>query len=246
LHLVTRGKSVNGFDPSRQMRLVIDRIRELEVSPEFLIISGDLTDDAAHASYEVVGELVAELASDQTEVLLALGNHDDRAVFREVILGASDDTDRSPYYYGRVIDGLRVLVLDSTIPEQEEGVLGAEQLAWLEDELRSPSARGALIVLHHCCRLVSSPETVKRFLVRDVDALEAIVARHDIRGVLAGHAHQANSAKFGGTLYATAPAVVCQLAFSATGEITPVAASGFNVCRIQDGQLTVQPVVMPG
>ena len=93
---------------------------------------------------------------------------------------------------------------------------------------------------------MAPPATVERFVVRGVDALQAVVARHDVCGVLAGHSHQANSSRFGGTIYTTAPAVFCQLAFSATGEITPVAASGFNVCQIRDGQLTVQPVVIPG
>lgn len=246
LHLAPRGEPVNGFDPARQMRLVIARINELDMTPDFIIVSGDLTNDGLPASYELVADLLDELAGPDIPVLMGLGNHDDRANFRRTVLGHSGEPDDTPYFHSRSIAGLRVIVLDSTIPGDEDGVLGPEQLAWLEEELRQPSAQGALIVLHHCCRLVASPLTIDRFLVNDVAELEAVVSRHDVRGVLAGHSHQANSARFGGTLYATAPAVVCQLAFSASGEITPIAATGFNVCQIQDGELTVQPVVIPG
>ena len=246
LHLCQHGELVNGFDPVQQMRLVVDRIRELEATPDFLIVSGDLTDDGLPASYDVVMEFLDELDGDQIPVLLALGNHDKRQIFRRVVLGQSGKSDGAPYYYSRMIGGLRVIVLDSTIPGEEGGALGQQQLAWLEDELREPAPRGTLVVLHHCCRLVASPATVARFVVSGVDVLESIVSRHDVRGVLAGHSHQANSSRFGGALYATAPAVVCQLAFSATGEITPIAATGFNLCQFRDGELIVQPVVIPG
>ena len=53
LHLAPRGHLINGFDPTQQMRLVIDRIRELEVTPDFLVVSGDLTDDGSRESYGI-------------------------------------------------------------------------------------------------------------------------------------------------------------------------------------------------
>jgi hypothetical protein len=81
-------------------------------------------------------------------------------------------------------------------------------------------------------------------LLHDVDAFEAVMARHDILGVLAGHSHQANSARFGGALYTTAPAVLCQLDFPGGDVIVPVQGSGFNLCRIERGKLIVQPVLV--
>ncbi len=246
IHLVPRGTLIAGVDPMRQMRSVLARIERLEVSPAFIVASGDLTDDGSAESYEVVNEVLDELGGGVTPVLLALGNHDDRATFRRVVLGEERAGDQGPYYHSRLIDGLRVIVLDSVIPGDVGGALGAAQLAWLEDELAMPAPRGNLIVLHHPCRLAGPAHPYPEFIVRDATALEAIVARHRGRviGVLAGHSHQANSALFGGTLHATAPAVLCQLDYFAGERYRPVPGGGFNLCQLDDGGLIVHPVLV--
>ncbi len=250
LHLAPPGTLLAGVDPMRQMRSVLARIKRLEVSPTFIVVSGDLTDDGSAESYEVVNGVLQELGGEykETPVLLALGNHDDRATFRRVVLGEERADNQSPYYHSRLIDGLRVIVLDSTIPGEAGGALGAAQLAWLEGELQLPAPRGNLIVLHHACRLAGPVHHYPQFIVREAAALEALVARHRDRvvGVLAGHSHQANSAPFGGTLHATAPAVLVQLDFFAGDEYQPVPGAGFNLCQLDDGGLIVSPVLIEG
>jgi 3',5'-cyclic-AMP phosphodiesterase len=246
LHLAPPGKLVGGVDPMRQLRSVLARVERLEVAPAFIVVSGDLTDDGSAASYQVVKEVLTELGGGVTPVLLAVGNHDDRATFRRVVLGEELADDQGPYYHSRLIDGLRVIVLDSSIPGEAGGALGAVQLAWLEDELGTPAPRGNLIVLHHPCRLTGPTHHYPAFIVREAAALEAMVARHRDRvvGVLAGHSHQVNSAPFGGTVHATAPAVLCQLDFFAGEQYVPIPGAGFNLCQIDDNGLIVHPVLL--
>jgi 3',5'-cyclic AMP phosphodiesterase CpdA len=246
LHLVPPGRLVEGVDPMRQLRSVLARIERLEAAPAFIVVSGDLTDDGSAGGYEVVNEVLTELGGGGTPVLLALGNHDDRVTFRRVVLGDERADALEPYCYSRLIDGLRVIVLDSTIPGEAGGAVGAAQLAWLESELQLPAPRGNLIVLHHPCRLAGPVHHYPQFIVREAAALEALVARHQDRivGVLAGHSHQANSAPFGGTLHATAPAVLVQLDFFAGEEYRPVPGAGFNLCQLDDGGLIVSPVLL--
>jgi 3',5'-cyclic AMP phosphodiesterase CpdA len=218
----------------------------LATPPAFIVVSGDLTEDGSAASYDVVHEVLTELGSGGTPVLLALGNHDDRSSFRRVVLGEEDTDDAGPYCYSRLLDGLRVIVLDSTIPGEAGGALGAGQLAWLEGEVQRPAPRGTLIVLHHPARLAGPVHHYPAFLLREAAALEALVARYQERvvGVLAGHTHQANSAPFGGTLHATAPAVLCQLDFFAGAAYRPVPGAGFNLCQLDDSGLIVSPVLL--
>ena len=251
LHLVPPGELVGGVDPMRQMQGVLARIGKLDVSPAFVVVSGDLSNDGSAKSYEVVKGVLEELGGEgkNTPVLLALGNHDDRATFRRVILEEEGADGQKPYHHSRVIDGLRVIVLDSTIPGEDGGALGAAQLTWLEEELQGSAARGNLIVLHHPCRLAGPAHHEPAFILREASALEALVERHQDRvvGVLAGHSHQANSAPFGGTLYATAPAVLCQLDFFAGEQYTPIpGGGGFNLCQIGDRGLVVHPVLVGG
>jgi Icc protein len=137
-------------------------------------------------------------------------------------------------------------VLDSTIPGDDGGALGATQLTWLEGQLEDPAPRGNLIVLHHPCRLLAPEHHYPAFILREAAALEAIVARHEDRvvGVLAGHSHQANSAPFGGSLHVTAPAVLCQLDYFAGEKYVPIPGAGFNFCRLEDGGLVVHPELL--
>ena len=246
LHLAPPGQLLAGVDPMRQMRDVLTRIRQLDVAPTFIVVSGDLTDNGSAESYEVVNEVLEELRAGDTPVLLALGNHDDRATFRRVVLG-EEQFDQGPYHYSQVIDGLQVIVLDSTIPGDVGGALGAEQLAWLEAQLADPAPRRNMIVLHHPCRLAAPARHYPMFIVREAAGLESIVSRHRDRvvAVLAGHSHQANSAPFGGTIHVTAPAVLCQLDFFAGEQYVLIPGSGFNLCRIDHGQLVVHPVLLP-
>ena len=242
LHVAPPGQLVHGIDSLKQIRRVIARIRGLAVPPAFVVVSGDLTEDGSAMSYEVLHQI----GDGDTPVLLALGNHDDRATFRRVVLGQEDGEDEQPYCYGQTIDGLRVIVLDSVIPGATAGALGSAQLAWLEEELRSPAPRGTLIVLHHPCRLAGPAHHYPDFIVREAAVLEPLVAHHrdQIAGVLAGHSHQANAAPFAGTLHATAPAVLVQLDFFAGEEYVPVPGSGFNVCQVDETGLVVSPVLL--
>jgi len=242
IHIAAPGDLINNVDPLRAVQRVLARIGELTFTPSFVIVSGDLSNDGSIASYEAVKNLLPDLAGPNTPVLLALGNHDDRATFRQVVLG--QDADTNPYCHSQTIDGVQVVVLDSTIPGAEGGEIGPSQLAWLDEQLQTPGPQGSLVVLHHCCRLAAPPRTVKRFVLRDAEALEAIVARHPVLGVLTGHSHQANAALFGGALLATAPAVLNQLDYFAGPELTVVDGSGFSIGQILGGQLTMHPILL--
>jgi 3',5'-cyclic AMP phosphodiesterase CpdA len=243
VHLAAPGECINDVEPLTQVRRVLARMRELAFAPSFVIVSGDLSNDGTVASYEAVKNLLPELAGPNTPILLALGNHDDRITFRRVVLGQEGD-DRSPYCHSQIVDGVQIVVLDSTIPGDEVGEIGAAQLAWLDEQLHTPAPLGSLIVLHHCCRLAAPPRTVKRFVLHDAAALEAVVARHRVLGVLTGHSHQANAAPFGGALITTAPAVLNQLDFFAGPELKVVEGSGFSIGQIANGQLTMHPILL--
>ena len=70
-----------GDDTEHNFRRVIEAARNLDVAPSFIVISGDLSDRGEVASYERLACLVAEVEEQGTPVLLALGNHDNRANF---------------------------------------------------------------------------------------------------------------------------------------------------------------------
>jgi 3',5'-cyclic AMP phosphodiesterase CpdA len=251
LHFSASGEAA-GFDPAALLGRVLDRIERLAEPPAFCVVSGDLADDGSEVAYRAARALLNRLEERGIPILAALGNHDDRAAFRRGFLEEAGD-DASPYSHARVVAGVGVAVLDSSIPGELAGEVGPSQLAWLEGVLREPTPLGWLVVLHHCCRLASPTIDVAAFGLRDGAALEAVVARHApwVLGVLASHSHQANAVPFGGTIHATAPGVLCQFDyFAGPGpdpglDLVPVPGSGFNLCRVSAEGLVVHPLLLP-
>lgn len=247
LHLTRPGQLAFAGDPLPRVRHVLAAIRGLTAPPAFVVISGDLSDDGSAESYEVINGVVADLGGAGVPVLLALGNHDDRTAFRRIVLQEEACEHPAPCYHSQVIAGLWIIMLDSQIPGEGAGALGAAQRSWLEGEVRAGAPRGSLIVLHHPCRLAGPAHHRPDVILRDAAEMEAIVARHrdQVVGVLAGHAHQANAALVGGVLHATAPAVHCQLDFFAGHDYVERPLSGFNLCQLEEGMLVVHPVLLP-
>ena len=132
-------------DTTQTFEHVKSLIVTLEPKPEFIVVSGDLTNRGDRESYLELRRLLADM---NVPLLLALGNHDDREAFYEVVLEQPERGD-APYDYARDFDGLRVIVLDSSAANQVYGSLEPEQFTWLEVELAANPETPKLVVIHH-------------------------------------------------------------------------------------------------
>ncbi|WP_220093786.1 metallophosphoesterase [Gryllotalpicola protaetiae] len=174
------------------------------LSPSAIVITGDVADTGAGDAYTrvraAIEPVVAELGA---ELVWVMGNHDIRGRFRAGLL----DEDATDEPYDRVIDldGLRLIVLDSTVPGFHYGALSDEQLAWLASVLSTPAPRGTLLALHH--PPIPSPQVFDELIeLRDQAGLEKVVAGTDVRGILAGHLHYSTHSTFAGVPVSVASA----------------------------------------
>jgi Icc protein len=238
-HILADDSELLGVQPAAQLQRVLDRIAGMAITPQFCLITGDLTHDSGEAGYQHLLQLLAPLTERGIPLLVGLGNHDQRAPFRRGFLGEQTDDDRR-YYHARSIGGLRIIVLDSLVPGAVHGELGQEQLAWLAAELRHNAPQGRLIALHHPVALTGMSWLADN-LLRDADALEGVLRGHDIVGILTGHCHTPSAASFAGTLATTAPAVAFQFT-PGTAQTTITGESGFNLCAIRHRKLLVTPI----
>jgi 3',5'-cyclic AMP phosphodiesterase CpdA len=235
-----------GLDPSAGLRAVLARVRELEVAPAFFLVTGDIANGGEAASYERFREHLAEIEGFGVPVLLGLGNHDARVPFRQVVLGQADASDETqPYYYSRIVAGLRILMLDSRIPGEADGALGRDQLDWLEGQLSHPTdAAGDIVVVHHPVLPRGVPR-LNDYLLRDRDALGEVLAGRRVLGILSGHSHVNTIGLFAGIFSATATSTAFLLDPSIPEGGRVLDGGGFNLCTVRDGRLLVNPVVVP-
>ena len=167
-----------------------------------LVVTGDCTDSGDPDAYRRLAAALTEIAP---LIVWVTGNHDVRTTFHAELLGGNSATATGPLL--RVYDcaGLRIVALDSTIPGHGHGRLDPGHLNELADVLAVPAPYGTIVALHHAPLPPPSPLLTYFALERrSREALARVVAGTDVRLVLAGHHHLAQSGTVGGVQVAIA------------------------------------------
>ncbi|KAB7788774.1 metallophosphoesterase [Bifidobacterium cebidarum] len=242
IHLSDTHISAAGTNPARpnpqyDARAAFDadcaRIAASGLRPNLIAVSGDICDaevgERAREAYRYVRNHTQALANQLgCPAVYAMGNHDDRAAFREVLLPAvaaqaegdsrvrfalRSDSPHDPVDYVLAVPGtdgniVRVIVLDTSIPDitDDQGTVLDEQLAWL-DGLLSETAGGAavddstvstVLVMHHP-PVAPWQDRARLWHMHPEDAARlAPVVRGRVRAILCGHVHLSSFATFAG------------------------------------------------
>jgi 3',5'-cyclic AMP phosphodiesterase CpdA len=198
-------------------------VAALDPVPDVVILSGDLTDGGLDEEYDILADLIRRHL--QMPVYLIPGNHDRREGIKARLghLPLGDD----PVFIHYVVDDfpLRLVMLDSIVPEQGHGEFCAARLAYLDRVLSAAPSKPTLVVLHHPPVLIgiAHMDTVS---LRNPEALEAIIQRHpQVERILCGHAHRPIIARFGGSLVQVAPSVAHQVSL----DLRPDGPATFNL-----------------
>ncbi len=176
-------------DTTATLRAILADIGKLQPKPKFIIASGDLTNRGDVDSYKHLKALFDEAALD-IPVLFGLGNHDTREGFYQGLLGRTDNLD-APYFHDQVIDGIHVIVLDSSTPKKVGGTIESEQFAWLAEALDRNPELPKIIAVHHAPAL-DQIETMEWESISFADTArlkDALAGRKNVIGMFCGHIH---------------------------------------------------------
>jgi predicted phosphodiesterase len=156
-------------------------------SPDVVVAKGDLTATGTRQEYQQFLDCYGPAFGER--LVHVRGNHD--GYFGE------NFADRAPLEVE--LPGVRLAVLDTTIPLQTTGQVSAPQLEWL-DELGARSDRPVLVFGHHH---VWSPESNTRqetyFGISPDDSedlVDVFVRRPALVGYFAGHTHRNRVRRF--------------------------------------------------
>lgn len=195
-HLVGDGALYGAVDAVERLRGLLAQAEASRITPAAIVFTGDLTDQGESDAYDRLRALVEPLAEQLgAHVVWVPGNHDDRATLRTRLLdepGSAEPLDRV-----HVVDGLRIVVLDTTVPGEHYGEVTDTQLAWLRSVLAEPAPFGSILAMHHppvpCIQDLAV--TVE---LRDQRRLAEVLRGTDVRAILAGHLHFSTTATFAG------------------------------------------------
>ncbi|MEZ5907251.1 MAG: metallophosphoesterase [Hyphomicrobiaceae bacterium] len=193
------------------LKRAVDTIAALSPAADLVIHTGDIAHNATAAEYALAR---AELQRLTMPVLATVGNRDRREAF----LAAFSGRDLIPgglalAQYGVVVDGVRMLAIDSLDDTRGFGTYPADRLADLERWLALSPDLPTLAFMHHPVLAIAELDEPLQFThASEAAALAARLARIPrLLGVLAGHIHRPATAEQAGVRLSTMPAIATDL-----------------------------------
>jgi len=196
-HLIAGVDDLYGaVDAAARLSELLERLEGSRACVDALIFTGDLADTGQPDAYRTLHELVEPLADRiGAQVIWVMGNHDNRAALRENLLGEA--ASMTPIDRVHDVAGLRVIVLDTSVPGYHHGEIAPEQLRWLAAQLAEPAPFGTILAMHHP-PIPSVQDLAVLVELRDQAPLAQVLRGTDVRGILAGHLHYSTTATFAG------------------------------------------------
>jgi Icc protein len=175
-----------------------------------LVISGDLAFDGAAAEYQALAAMLARYI--HIPVYAIPGNHDRRALIKTVLghlPGVAEDREFVHY----VVDQgpLRLVLLDTLVPDRPHGELCPRRLDFLRRALAVAPEKPTVIVMHHppfACGI----EHVDGIILREPEVFADIVAANpQVQAILCGHHHRMIVSRIGTATALIAPSAAHQV-----------------------------------
>ena len=175
------------------LRSTIEWLLALPKRPAAVIINGDLAlKDGKRGDYERFAKLIAPLQAAGLPLHLTMGNHDDRAVFYDVMKESSSAVE-SKFISMIELPGVNLFLLDSLKATMvTQGLLGPAQLDWLVKLLDAHTDKPALLFAHHNPRLGGEPLHFPGGLEDSEPLWRALSTRKHVKAYIHGHIHHRN------------------------------------------------------
>jgi Icc protein len=214
LHIAEADNYMRKFvDANAKLAAAVDYLNAMQLRPDVVLATGDLTDHGWPEEYDLLAAILAEL---DIPLLLIPGNHDERGPFLEAFAATHPYLPRQGFIQYVVDDyDVRLIAVDTTRVDHHDGQLDDDRLQWLDRTLAQRPDDPAVVFLHH------PPFTTGIWWMDCVglggaSQLESIVRSHpNVPLVLAGHLHRPITTNWGSTVVSTAPStthqVVCNL-----------------------------------
>jgi 3',5'-cyclic AMP phosphodiesterase CpdA len=197
-HLLAGGKLQYGVvDTVQHLQMALDRLRRIDPVPQAIVLTGDLADRGEPEAYAQLRSMIEPAAAAMgAQVVWCMGNHDDRTAYARSLFG-SDPTDA---VMDRVyeVDGLRIVALDTSVPNYHHGEITDEQHDWLASVLAEPAPLGTILAMHHPPIAIPMLPAAAIIELDGQDRLATALAGTDVRMILGGHFHYSSYGTFAG------------------------------------------------
>ena len=173
-------------DVAGTMQAAMDKINALPRQPDFLIHTGDLTHQAKPAEFDGMDQIIKSLKTK--DVFYVPGEHDTAVDDGKSYLERYGRNTTGSGWYSFDHKGVHFVGLVNVMQLEGMGKLGADQLKWLEADLKAKSASTPIVLFAHIPLWTVYPE----WGWGTQDSAEALtyLKRFGSVTVLNGHIHQ--------------------------------------------------------
>ena len=137
-------------NPEKAFREVISHAVSPTVNPDFIVATGDLSEDGSNISYS---KLQAIFGETNIPVFVLPGNHDSVKNMQESLINLTIRME-----HVTEIGGWVIIFLNSQVEGQAYGIVDSESLLRLKGTLNTIDEKPCLVALHHSplilCRIV--------------------------------------------------------------------------------------------
>ncbi|MBF4763681.1 phosphodiesterase [Nocardioides islandensis] len=197
-HLLAGGKLQYGVvDTVQHLQMALDRLRRIDPVPQAIVLTGDLADRGEPEAYAQLRSMIEPAAAAMgAQVVWCMGNHDDRTAYARSLFGADPTADVMDRVYE--VDGLRIVALDTSVPNYHHGEITDEQHDWLASVLAEPAPLGTILAMHHPPIAIPMLPAAAIIELDGQDRLATALAGTDVRMILGGHFHYSSYGTFAG------------------------------------------------
>lgn len=196
------------LDPLDCLAKAVDHLKAMDPGPDLLLVTGDLSNSGAAEDYRALKDRLDDL---QRPYFVIPGNHDRRDTLRQAFAAQGYFAAGQSFLHHVIEDyPLRLIGLDTLVPDAEGGEMCDRRLDWLAARLADAPGKPTLIYMHHPPFKTGIP-LFDQIGCAGGEALGALVARHQqVQAVTCGHVHRAISLRWYGTVVYVTPSVFYQ------------------------------------
>jgi 3',5'-cyclic-AMP phosphodiesterase len=187
-------------DVAGTLRAAVDKINSLPRAPEFILHTGDISHTAKAAEFDSVQGILQ--ASKQKQIFYVPGEHDVAVDDGKQYLERYGQGAKGRGWYSFDQKGVHFVGLVNVGALEGLGKLGADQLEWLEDDLRAKSNSTPIVLFAHIPLWSVYPDW--GWGTQDSEQALGYLKRFGSVTVLNGHIHQVMQKVEGNVTFHTA------------------------------------------
>ncbi|RIZ54614.1 3',5'-cyclic-AMP phosphodiesterase [Vibrio sp. PID23_8] len=213
---------------------VVQEVQHRQVPFDYILATGDISQDHSAESYQRFAEGIAPLEKD---CFWLPGNHDYKPNMGSILPSLQIQS----VEHRLLGECWQLVLLDSQVVGVPHGRLSDQQLSLLEEKLTENPQRYTLVLLHHHPLLVGSA-WLDQHTLKDAEAFWQIVERFEnVKGILCGHVHQDMNVLHNGIRVMATPSTCVQFKPNSDDFALDVQSPGWRELELhRNGEITTQ------